>query len=91
MEPKEAGLDVDERRVGRLMKDNGVRPVRTRRHKLTTDSHHQSNSAANLLDGDFLTEKPNQKWARNISYIWTAEGWFYLAVAINLFSRRMIE
>lgn len=38
----EAGLDVGERRVGRLMKDNGIRPVRTRRHKVTTDSHHQS-------------------------------------------------
>ena len=90
MELREAGLDVGERRVGRLMKDNGIRPVRTRRHKVTTDSHHQSDIAANLLDGDFLAEGPNRKWAGDISYIWTAEGWLYLAVVIDLFSRRVI-
>ncbi|WP_339078251.1 IS3 family transposase (plasmid) [Acetobacter sp. AC2005] len=90
MELREAGLDVGERRVGRLMKDNGIRPVRTRRHKVTTDSQHQSGIVANLLDGDFLAEGPNQKWAGDISYIWTAEGWLYLAVVIDLFSRRVI-
>lgn len=90
MELREAGLDVGERRVGRLMKANGIRPVRTRRHKMTTDSHHQSDIAANLLDGNFLAEGPNRKWAGDISYIWTAEGWLYLAVVIDLFSRRVI-
>ncbi|NVN38520.1 IS3 family transposase [Komagataeibacter swingsii] len=90
MELREAGLDVGERRIGRLMKDNGIRPVRTRRHKVTTDSHRQSDIAANLLDGDFLADGPNRKWAGDISYIWTAEGWLYLAVVIDLFSRRVI-
>lgn len=80
MELREAGLDVGERRVGRLMKDNGIRPVRTRRHKVTTDSYHQSDIVANLLDGSFLAEGPNQKWVGDISYIWTAEGWLYLAI-----------
>lgn len=60
MELREAGLDIGERRVGRLMKDNGIRPVCTRRHKVTTDSHHQSGIVANLLDGDFIAEGPNQ-------------------------------
>ncbi|KGB21106.1 Mobile element protein [Acetobacter tropicalis] len=77
MELREAGLDVGERRVGRLMKDNGIRPVRTRRHKVTTDSYHQSDIVANLLDGDFLAEGPNQKWAGDIRYIWTGEGWLW--------------
>ncbi len=63
MELKEVGLDVGERRVGRLMKINGIRPIRTRRHKVTTDSQHHLGVAANLLDGDFLAAKPNQKWA----------------------------
>jgi putative transposase len=45
---------------------------------------------ANLLDGDFLADRPNQKWAGDISSIWTAEGWLYLAVVIDLFSRRVI-
>ncbi|MGX7345261.1 IS3 family transposase [Acetobacter pasteurianus] len=90
MELREAGLDAEERRVGRLMKDNGILPVRTRRHKMTTDSHHQSDIAANLLDGNFLAESPNRKWVGDISYIWTAEGWLYLAVVIDLSSRRVI-
>ena len=46
--------------------------------------------AANLLDGDFTTTGPNQKWAGDISYIKTAEGWLYLAVVIDLYSRRII-
>lgn len=90
MELKEVGLDVGERRVGRLMKINGIRPVRTRRHKVTTDSQHKLGIAANVLDGDFLSEAPNQKWAGDISYIWTTEGWLYLAVVIDLFSRRVV-
>jgi putative transposase len=90
MEIKEVGLDVGERRIGRLMKINGIRPIRTRRHKVTTDSQHRLGVAANLLDGDFLASLPNQKWAGDISYIWTTEGWLYLAVVIDLFSRRVV-
>lgn len=63
MELKEAGLDVGERRVGRLMKINGVKPVRTRKHIITTYSHHRVGAAANWLDGDFVAVAPNQKWA----------------------------
>lgn len=90
MELKEAGLDVGERRVGRLMKINGIRPVRTRRHKVTTDSLHSFGFADNLLGGDFETNAPNLKWAGDISYVWTVEGWLYLAVVIDLYSRRVI-
>ena len=89
-ELKEAGLNVGERRVGRLMKLNGIRPVRTRRHKVTTDSRHTLGFASNILDGDFVANAPNRKWAGDISYIWTNEGWLYLAVVIDLFSRRVI-
>lgn len=90
MELKEVGLEVGERRVRRLMKINSIRPVRTRRHKVTTDSQHSLGVAANVLDGNFLAEAPNQKWAGDITYIWTAEGWLYLAVVIDLFSRRVV-
>jgi len=89
MELREAGLDVGERPVGRLMKANGIRPVRTRRHKVTTNTPHQYGIVANLLDGDFLADGPNRKWAGDISYIWTAEGWLDLAIVINLFGRRV--
>jgi putative transposase len=90
MELKEAGLDVGERRVGRLMKINGIRPVRTREHKVTTNSNHSLGIAPNLLDGDFAADMPNRKWAGDISYIWTSEGWLYLAVILDLHSRRVV-
>lgn len=63
MELKEAGLDVGERRVGRLMRINNIKPVRTRRHKVTTDSNHRLGVVANWLDGDFVAAAPSQKWA----------------------------
>jgi len=89
-ELKELGLDVGERRVGRLMNENGICAVRTKKHKRTTDSDHNFNIAPNLLDQDFPATAPNQKWAGDISYIWTGEGWLYLAVIIDLYSRRVI-
>jgi transposase InsO family protein len=63
MELKEVGFAVGERRVGRLMKINGIQPVHTRRHKVATDSHHRLGVAANWLDGDFVVAASNQKWA----------------------------
>jgi putative transposase len=84
------GLNVGHRRVGRLMRENGIKVVRTRKHKVTTDSNHRFNIAPNLLDQDFSATGPNQKWAGDISYIWTNEGWLYLAVVIDLYSRRVI-
>lgn len=89
-ELKELGLCVGHRRVGRLMRENGIYVVRTRKHKNTTDSNHQFNIAPNLLDRDFSASIPNQKWAGDITYIWTREGWLYLAVILDLYSRRVI-
>ena len=90
MEIKEADLDVGERRVGRLMLINGIKPVRTRKHKITTNSNHSLGVVANMLDGDFTADAPNNKWAGDISYIWTREGWLYLAVILDLHSRRVV-
>jgi transposase InsO family protein len=73
-ELKEIGLDVGHRRVGHLMRQNGISGVRTRKHKVMTDSDHRFNIAANLLDRDFCAYAPNQKWAGHISYVWTREG-----------------
>ena len=89
-ELKEIGLDIGHRRVGRLMRQNGISVVRTRKHKVTTDSDHKFNIAPNLLDRNFTADQPNQKWAGDITYIWTREGWLYLAVIIDLYSRRVI-
>ena len=89
-ELQELGVSVGQRRVGRLMRDNGIKIIRTQKYKATTDSNHAFNIAPNLLDQNFSATGPNQKWAGDISYIWTSEGWLYLAVILDLYSRRVI-
>ena len=89
-ELKEAGLRVGHRRIGRLMRQNGIYAVRTRRYRITTDSNHLFGVAPNLLAQNFKADAPNQKWAGDISYLWTREGWLYLAVIIDLHSRRVV-
>jgi len=89
-ELQDLGLSVGHRRVGRLMRENNIRTIRTHKYKATTDSDHTFNIAPNLLDQDFSATGPNQKWAGDISYIWTSEGWLYLAVILDLYSRRVI-
>jgi putative transposase len=90
VELKEDGLVVGKHRVARLMRDNGLKARQKTRFKKTTDSDHAGPVAPNLLDQDFQAERPDQKWAVDISYIWTAEGWLYLAIVLDLFSRRII-
>jgi transposase InsO family protein len=89
-ELQELGLKVGYRRVGRLMGENGIKIIRTQKYKATTDSNHTFNIAPNLLDQAFSATGPNQKRAGDISYIWTSEGWLYLAVIPDLYSRRVI-
>lgn len=89
-ELKEIGLAVGHRRVGRLMRENGINVVRTRKYQTTTNSDHKFSIAPNLLNRNFQAHHINQKWAGDISYIWTREGWLYLAVMIDLHSRRFV-
>jgi putative transposase len=72
------------------MRDNGLSPKRKQKFKKTTDSKHNKAVTSNLLDQDFSAQAPNEKWAGDISYIWTAQGWLYLAVILDLFSRRVV-
>ncbi|OCX60538.1 integrase [Thioclava sp. SK-1] len=89
-ELKELGLQVGQRRVAQIMRDNGIQVLRSRKFKRTTDSDHSFNIAPNRLNQDFTATAPNQKWAGDITYIWTREGWSYLSVIIDLYSRRVI-
>ncbi len=89
-ELKELGLNIGHRRVGRLMRENGIRAERSKKYKVTTDSNHAFNIAPNLLNRDFTADAPNRKWAGDISYVLTREGWQYLAVMLDLHSRRVI-
>lgn len=90
VELKEDGLDVGRHRVARLMRDNGLKALQKRRYKKTTDSCHGGPVAANLLDQDFTCDGTDQKWGVDISYVWTAEGWLYLAIVLDLYSRRIV-
>ncbi len=89
-ELQDEGLQVGRRRTARLMRENGLKARQKRQFKRTTDSHHAFPIAPNLLEQDFSATRPNQKWAADISYVWTNEGWLYLAVVLDLFARRVV-
>jgi len=84
------GVRVGEKRVARLMREKGLEGRRKRRFKRTTDSNHTNPVAPNLLARDFKPAGPNQTWAGDVTYIATGEGWSYLAVLLDLFSRRVV-
>jgi putative transposase len=85
------GIRCGHNRVARLMRLNGLRAKQKRAFKVkTTDSNHHQPVAPNLLDQDFQTDQPDRKWLTDITYIATAEGWLYLAVVLDLYSRRIV-
>lgn len=65
-------------------------PKAAKKFKVTTDSEHQLPIADNLLQREFRADVPNQKWVQDITYLWTSEGWLYLAVVIDLYSRAIV-
>ena len=87
---KDMGYSVSRKRVARIMKDNGIAAIIKRRFRVTTDSNHNYPIAPNLLERDFNTDAPNKVWVGDITYIRTWEGWLYLAVIIDLFSRAVV-
>jgi transposase InsO family protein len=87
---KEEGVSAGRHRIARIMRDNGWRAKAARKYKATTHSKHSLPVAPNLLEQDFSADKPDQKWVSDITYIWTDEGWLYLAVVLGLYSRRVI-
>jgi len=84
------GYRVGRKRVARLMSNAGIQARRKRRFRKTTDSNHRFPVAANALARDFSAPAPNHKWVADITYIWTREGWLYLAVVLDLFSRYVV-
>lgn len=87
---QDSGFDIGRRRTARLMRENGLMARQKRRFKRTTDSHHAWPVAPNILDQEFTANAPDQKWGADISYIWTREGWLYLAIVMDLFARRVV-
>ena len=87
---KSAGYKVGRKRVARLMRAAGLRGKTKRKYKTTTNSNHQRPKAKNLVKQNFSAIAPNALWASDITYIATAEGWLYLAVTLDLFSRKVV-
>jgi putative transposase len=84
------GIPVGKERVRKLMKHNGIKARGKRKFIVTTDSNHKLPIAPNLLERDFTPEAKDRVWSGDITYIWTDEGWLYLAAVIDLFSRRVV-
>jgi len=84
------GVRVSRKRVARLMREAGLRAKGARKYKATTDSNHALPVAPNLLKRRFTVAQPNVAWVSDITYLWTRQGWMYLAVIIDLYSRKVI-
>jgi putative transposase len=87
---KSRGIATSLGRVKRLMKEHGIHAKHKRRYKATTDSKHALPVAPNLLDRQFETQAPDQVWTADITYIATRQGWLYLAVVMDLYTRMIV-
>lgn len=86
----EAGVPTGRFKAARLMKDTNAPFVPTRKFRVTTDSKHNFEVSPNLLDRNFTVEAPNQVWVSDITYLWSHEGWSYLAAIIDLHNREIV-
>jgi transposase InsO family protein len=84
------GVRVGRKRVERLMRAEGLAARRKRRFRKTTDSAHAQPIAPNVLERDFETSAPNEAWVTDVTYVWTDEGWLYVAAIIDLYARRVV-
>jgi len=87
---QELGYSMSRKRVARLMREAELKWRRTKRFRTTTDSNHEFPIAPNVLDRNFTTAAPDRAWVGDITYIWTDEGWLYLAAILDVFSRRVV-
>jgi len=84
------GFSIGRFKTRRLMRELDLKAKAPRRYKVTTDSRHSFRIAPNVLDRKFDVPAPDTVWTADISYVWTLEGWLYLAVVMDLFSRRIV-
>lgn len=84
------GRRISRKRVARLMRQEGIVARKKRRFRKTTDSKHSQPIAPNVLARNFNVELPDTAWVTDVTYVWTHEGWLYLAVILDLFSRRVV-
>jgi transposase InsO family protein len=85
------GQTVNEKRIGRLMREHGLQSHKRRRFRVvTTDSKHSHPVAPNVLQRDFEAKAPNQKWLADMTYVPTDEGWLYVALVLDLYARKLV-
>jgi putative transposase len=84
------GVAIGRHRVARLMRLDGLRARSKRRFRVTTDSRHGLRVAPNRVARRFMAARPNQLWLGDITYLWTKEGWMYLACLLDVYSRRIV-
>ena len=89
-ELKDQEVVCSENKVARLMRQHGIAAEKKRKFVRTTNSNHSLPIAPNLLNQHFKADRPNALWTADITYIWTQQGWLYLAVVLDLFSRQIV-
>jgi transposase InsO family protein len=87
---RQKGIRCNTKRVARLMREHGIASKIKRKFKITTYSAHKRPVAANLIKGQFTAPAPDKVWTSDITYIWTRQGWLYLSVFLDVFSRRIV-
>jgi putative transposase len=87
---RQRGIQCSRKRIARLMRLHGIRAKMVRRFKLTTSSRSGQTMSPDLVKRQFMIHKPNRVWTSDITYIWTREGWAYLAVVLDLCSRMIV-
>ena len=87
---RKEGFEIGRDRTRRLMKVLNLKVKQKRKYKVTTDSKHRLPVAENVLNRQFNPQGPNQAWGTDTTYLWTQQGWVYLAVVIDLYSRRVV-
>jgi len=87
---RKEGLKVNKKKIARLMRINKIRAKTKKKFKVTTVENTKAKASENILKGNFSSEKENRIWTSDITYIWTKQGWLYLAVIMDVYSRKIV-
>ncbi len=87
---REEGVRVGQKTVARIMRESGLKSRTVRKYKATTNSKHNQPVDDNILNQTFKAERPNQVWMSDITYVWTNEGWLYVASIMDLYTRKIV-
>lgn len=90
VERREQGVRCSRKRIARLMRQQGLSARRKGQRVHTTDSQYAHPVAPNRLNREFVAQRPNEKWVADLTGVWTSQGWLYLAVVLDLYSRKVI-